>query len=150
LLQKGGTVSPRNPGTVCSGRVVHFGPENAAEPKTSWLEKKTKTTKSADKYAHLIKPLKPFQLTEGGKIKPSRFKPEQLAQRIEDNKSNKMMLGPGNADFLTWLFGSDLGDLQVNMDWGFFSKPGLWHRGVGAHLHSVDEVLVYVGIDSKL
>jgi hypothetical protein len=120
-----------------------------AEPETTWLKKNTTNVSSIARYAHFVKPLRPFQLTEGGKIKASRFKPEQLAQRIEENKSNKMMLGPGNADFLTWLFGSDLGGLGVNMDWGFFSKPGLWHRGVGAHLHSVDEVLVYVGTDSS-
>jgi hypothetical protein len=118
-------------------------------PATTWLETKATNENSKEKYSHLVKSLRPFQLTEQGKIKPSRFKPEQLAERIGENKSSKMTLGPGNADFLTWLFGSDLGGLDVNMDWGFFSKPGLWHRGVGAHLHSVDEVLVYVGVDSN-
>ena len=58
-----------------------------------------------------------------------------------------MTLGPGIADHLTWLYGKDLEGLSVNLDWGFFSKPGLWHRGVGAHVHSHDEVLVYVGTD---
>jgi hypothetical protein len=59
-----------------------------------------------------------------------------------------LKLGPGNSDHLTWMFGGkDLEGLNVNMDWGFFSKPGLWHRGVGAHVHAKDEVLVYVGTD---
>jgi hypothetical protein len=66
---------------------------------------------------------------------------------LEEGKNSQMRLGPGNADHLTWMFGNDLEDLKVNMDWGFFSHPGLWHRGVDAHLHSVDEVLVFAGTD---
>jgi hypothetical protein len=120
----------------------------SAMPKTSLWETNTKFTKSTGKYSHLLKSLKSFILTEHGKFKPSRFTPQQLSQRAEMSNKNEMRLGPGNADHLTWMFGSDLG-VDANMDWGFFSKPGLWHRGVGAHLHAVDEVLVYVGTDPE-
>lgn len=59
----------------------------------------------------------------------------------------KMQLGPGNADHLAWFYGKDLEGLSATMDWGFFSSPGLWHRGVGAHVHPAGEALVFVGTD---
>ncbi len=121
----------------------------STKPATSWLNQATGPAGSTGKYAHLVKPLKSFILTERGKINPSRFSPEQMKQRQAERTNNRMKLGPGNADHLAWLFGEDLGGLKVNMDWGFFSKPGLWHRGVGAHVHATDEVLVFVGTDPK-
>ncbi|MCJ7605331.1 MAG: hypothetical protein MUO19_04760 [Dehalococcoidales bacterium] len=114
--------------------------------RTSWLDKPTESG-STGKYAHLVKPLKSGIVTERGKFNSSRFTPEEQARREQRGKSNEMILGPGNADHLAWMYGKDLEGLDVNMDWGFFSKPGLWHRGVGAHVHAVDEVLVFVGTD---
>jgi hypothetical protein len=118
-------------------------------PRTDGLKKNSKPAKSTGKYAHLFKPLKSALLTERGQFNESRFTPEQLVRRAETSKKTGMKLGPGNADHLTWMYGRDLEGLQVNLDWGFFSKTGLWHRGVGAHLHPVDEVLVFVGTDHK-
>ena len=57
--------------------------------------------------------------------------------------------GPGraNAQQLVWMYGKDLEGLNLNFTWGFYSKSGIWHRGGGAHVHPVDEVLVFVGLD---
>ena len=81
------------------------------------------------KYAHLVKSMHSFIVTERGKTKTGP------------------KAGPGNADHLTWMSGRDLEDLNVNIFWGFCSQPGLWRRGAGAHIHPADEVLVYVGMD---
>ena len=58
-----------------------------------------------------------------------------------------MKLGPGNADSLVWLYGDDLNGMELNFTWGFYSKPGIWHRNVEAHVHPESEVLVFVGLD---
>jgi hypothetical protein len=105
--------------------------------------------KPTGKYAHLVKPLRVGLLTERGKLNASRFTLEQMAQRAEMSKKRGEKLGPGNADHLTWLYGKDLEGLNLNVIWGFFSKTGIWHRGVGAHVHPIDEVLVFVGTDSN-
>jgi hypothetical protein len=112
----------------------------------SRLDKPAKSG-SNGKYAHLVKPLKSYIITERRKFRPSRFTQEELDRREETAKNSGMKLGPGNADHLAWMYGKDLEGLDVNLDWGFFSKPGLWHRGVGAHVHSADEVLVFAGSD---
>jgi hypothetical protein len=88
-----------------------------------------KTTPATGKYSHLVKPLKYAVVTERGKTKTGD-KP-----------------GPGNADHLIWMSGKDLEGLDVNIFWGFCSRPGIWHRGTGAHAHPADEVLVYIGMD---
>jgi hypothetical protein len=115
---------------------------------TERLERPAKAAPSGGKYAHLVKPLKSGLVIERGKFNPTRYTEEGSARRGETGDSNGMTLGPGNADHLTWMFGEDLEGLNVNMDWGFFSKPGLWHRGVSGHVHPTDEVLVYVGTDT--
>ncbi len=116
----------------------------AAYPETKKLGKGSPST-STGKYANLFKPFKDFVLTERGKFNPSRFNPEQVAKREEAGKKSGEKLGPGNADHLVWLYGRDLEGVDVNLLWGFYSRPGIWHRGVGAHVHPVDEVLVFVG-----
>jgi hypothetical protein len=108
---------------------------------------KNKPVKATGKYAHLLKTLNKFMLTERGKLNTARFTPEELAKRAAASKKSGFRLGPGNADHLAWMYGRDLEGLKVNMDWGFYSKPGLWHRGVGAHVHTADEVLVFAGAD---
>jgi hypothetical protein len=115
----------------------------AATPQTTWL-KKAKPTPSTGKYTNLLKPLKSGLLTERKRFVASRFTPEQIAQREESSKKGEK-LGPGNADHLAWFYGKDLEGLNANILWGFYSQPGIWHRGVGAHVHPVDEVLVFVG-----
>ena len=89
---------------------------------------------------HLVKPLKPNIIIQRNKLTAA-----MASQKT--GKGPVMSLGPGNADHLAWLYGKDLEGLSVNMDWGFFSSPGLWHRGVDAHVHPTDEVLVFVGTD---
>jgi hypothetical protein len=101
---------------------------------------------SNGKYAHLVKPLKPAILIERRKLNMARGTTAEAGAGGNGNPP-RMTLGPGNADHLAWMYGSDLEGLNVNMDWGFFSSPGLWHRGVGAHVHPVGEVLVFVGMD---
>ena len=66
-------------------------------------------------------------------------------------KGDVMRPGPGNTGKLIWMKGSDLEGIELNYTWGFYKKPGIWHRGPGksdgAHVHPSDEVLVFVGTD---
>ena len=116
--------------------------------KSNVAEKRLKKnpTKATGKYSHLIKPLKSGLVIERGKMVLDRMTSEQRIQFDEMTKKGQS-LGPGNADHLAWLYGKDLEGLDINLTWGFYSKPGIWHRGVGAHSHPVDEVLVFVGLD---
>lgn len=116
-----------------------------ASPKIEWLGN-PKPAPAKGKYAHLVKPLKSYILTERRRLNAARFTREELAERAEEVRKSGFQLGPGNADHLAWLYGRDLEGLKINIDWGFFSRPGLWHRGVGAHVHPVDEVLVFAGV----
>ncbi len=102
---------------------------------TQWLDKPAKAG-PGNKYARLVKPLKNNIVVQRRQMKSSPAA-----------GNGAMKLGPGNADHLAWMHGNDLEGLDANMDWGFFSSPGLWHRGVGAHVHTADEVLVFVGTD---
>ena len=36
----------------------------------------------------------------------------------------------------------------MNIAWGFCSRPGIWQRGVDAHVHPADEVLMFLGTDA--
>jgi hypothetical protein len=105
-----------------------------------WIEKKpgTKSIPSTGKYTRLIKSLKAGLMIERGK---------QLFQSEKMQKKTGYRRGPGNADHLTWMFGNDLEGLNVNIAWGFFSRPGIWHRGVGSHTHSADEAMIFLGTD---
>jgi hypothetical protein len=105
-----------------------------------------KPVPATGKYAHLVKPLKSFIMVERGKFNPSRLTPDQAAQQEEKSRAGEMP-GPGNTDHLTWMCGSDLEGIDANIFWGFCSQPGIWRRGAGAHVHPVDEVLVYLGMD---
>jgi hypothetical protein len=98
-------------------------------------------------YSRLVKPLRENIIVERKKLKQSRVETERQAAPDNTGNMGGMTLGPGNADHLAWMYGKDLEGIDVNMDWGFFSSPGLWHRGVGAHTHPVDEVLVFIGTD---
>jgi hypothetical protein len=115
-------------------------------PETKWL-KKGAPVASTGKYANLLKPLRSGLLTERKNFVTSRFTPQQIARREETSQKSGEKLGPGNADHLAWLYGRDLEGVDMNILWGFYSSPGIWHRGVGAHVHPVDEVLVFVGTD---
>lgn len=106
---------------------IYLGPEY----KTTWLKREKKDRVQGKRYAHFIKPL----------VLQERFEKMRRRAGLEPSQ-----IGPGNADSLVWLFGDDLEGLDVNFTWGFYSRPGIWHRG-GAHVHPVDEILVFVGID---
>jgi hypothetical protein len=90
---------------------------------------RNKPAPSTGKYAHLVKSLKSGLLVERGKSKTGE------------------KMGPGNADHLIMMGGKDLEGLNASIFWGFCSQPGIWRRGAGAHVHPMDEVLVYVGAD---
>jgi len=99
-----------------------------------------------NKLGHLIKTMKPIApLTEN-------MSAEEKAKYEEavDN-GGVMRPGPGNTDRLMWMKGEDLEGIELNYTWGFYKKPGIWHRGPGnsdgAHVHPSDEVLVFVGTD---
>ena len=99
------------------------------------------------KYDHLIKPLEPNAFMKN-------MTPEQTAKYEEDMKNGKAMRpGPANSDSLVWMYGKDLEGLELNFTWGFYKKPGVWHRGPGkadgAHVHPYDEVLVFAGTDPR-
>ncbi|MBN2240063.1 MAG: hypothetical protein JW712_09840 [Dehalococcoidales bacterium] len=100
------------------------------------------TAGSGSKYSSLVKPLKDNIL-----IQRRKFQGLMSEERPADTGNPLMELGPGNADHLAWMYGENLEGLEVNLDWGFFSSPGLWHRNVGAHIHPVDEILVFIGTD---
>jgi len=115
-------------------------------PQTNWLKSK-KSTPSSGKYANLLKPIKSGLLTERGKFNPDRFSGEAATRRESQNRGQQ--LGPGNADHLAWFYGRDLEGLDINLTWGFYSSPGIWHRGVGAHVHPADEILVFMGTNPE-
>ena len=118
----------------------------------TWLDGKSpggKTDPPAGKYSRLVKPLKSGLITERGKFNASRLTPEQLARREEMRKKTGFQQGPGNADHMTWMYGTDLEGLDVNIAWGFASQPGIWQRGFGAHSHPADEILMFLGTDPE-
>jgi hypothetical protein len=100
------------------------------------------------KYDHLIKPLKSGITTRRGDLIRSKFTAEELA-RFDENREKGIMPGPGSADHMTWMYGRDLEGLDLTLTWGLHSKPGIWGRGHGAHVHTAPEVLVFAGLDPK-
>lgn len=117
--------------------LVGLGPEYKATTVTKKEKSKEKN------YAHLIKKFRssvrtlsmyramPGFVDERGVMYPTKF------------------VGPGNADQLVWIYGEDLEGLEVNVSWGFYTQCGIWHKmpGGGAHVHPVDEALIFVGLD---
>jgi hypothetical protein len=110
---------------------------------------RNKPIPATGKYAHLVKPLKSAILIERGKMNLSRFTAEERAEQEKKARPGEKP-GPGNTDHLTWMRGKELEGANVNIFWGFASQPGIWRRGVGAHVHPADEVLVYLGVDPEV
>jgi hypothetical protein len=110
-------------------------------------EKKEIAAGQEGNYSQLVKPLKNGIIVERKKFKSSRSGEERQTAPEGTDNNHRMIPGPGNADHLAWMYGKDLEGLEVNINWGFFSSPGLWHRGVGAHVHPADEILVFIGTD---
>jgi hypothetical protein len=118
------------------------------EPGITWSgvnKSEAKPGLTVGKYAHLVKPLKAGLMIERRNLIPSRLTPGQLAGREEIQKQKGFKQGPGNADHLAWMYGKDLEGINVNIAWGFASQPGVWQRGVGAHSHPADEILMFLG-----
>jgi hypothetical protein len=115
----------------------------------AWCEESAsaEASKATGKYAHLVKPLKPGVITERGKFKPSRLTAEQLAKHEAMQTATGFQPGPGNPDHLTWMDGKDLGGLDMNIAWGFCSRPGIWQRGTDSHSHPADELMIFLGTD---
>jgi hypothetical protein len=109
---------------------LHFAP----------IEKilRNKPTPSTGKYAHLVKSLSSGLLIERGKY-------SRPVEETDQNAGQKP--GPGNPNHLVCMRGEALEGLNANIFWGFCSRPGIWRRGAGAHVHPADEVLVYAGVD---
>jgi len=101
------------------------------------------------KYGHLVKSLKTGLITERKRPVLSRFTPEELAEREAMQKRTGFRPGPGSPDHMVWMYGKDLGNMNMNVAWGFCSQPGISQRGVNAHSHPEDEILVYMGTDPE-
>jgi len=114
--------------------------------KSSWGEKRVHVSAETMTYGHIydrfVKALKPNTMAS------KRLNAENRAQYGEMVKSGRKP-GPAMTEQAVWMFGKDLEGLSVNFCWGIHRQPGLWLRGpgVGAHVHPVDEVLVFAGTD---
>ena len=114
--------------------------------KSSWGEKRVHVSAETMTYGHIydrfVKALKPNTMAS------KRLNAENRAQYGEMVKSGRKP-GPAMTEQAVWMFGKDLEGLNVNFCWGIHRQPGLWLRGPGggAHVHPVDEVLVFAGTD---
>jgi len=106
-----------------------------------WPEYKAVSTPREGKsrgmnYSHLIKRFRGAWLLLSKKL--ARTMPPGVRAR-----------NPGNADQIAWFSGKDLEGIELNISWGFYSSPGIWHgtQGGGAHIHPVDEVLFFLGLN---
>lgn len=63
------------------------------------------------------------------------------------HSANRGGMGPGNSVNIVWLFGDELQDININVLWGHYLYPGLWHRMGEAHNHAEEEILVVVSMD---
>jgi len=114
--------------------IAHYLVGLAPEYKADKVPKKPAVT-TGTKYIRLIKPFRMARFCGSRKLLP----PGRVG----------ITPGPGNADQIVWFFGENLENIKLNVSWGFYSKPGIWHRigRGGAHVHPVDEALIFVGLD---
>jgi hypothetical protein len=104
-------------------------------------------TPSTGKYAHLVRPIKSNLLMERGSI--SSALSQACATHYDEMKKRGEIPGPGYADHLAWMFGKELDNLDMNFNWGYFSRPGIWKRGIGASVSASPEVTVFAGLEPK-
>ncbi|MDR2355058.1 MAG: hypothetical protein LBE16_02570 [Clostridiales Family XIII bacterium] len=95
------------------------------------------------KYAHLIKPFL-FHRDENDK---SEMGYALAVDARGVGHPAEAGVGPGNADSLLWLFGSELEDFPLNFTWGHYSRCGKWHRAGEMHSHPEEEALFFVGLN---
>ena len=62
-------------------------------------------------------------------------------------RGGNIIMGPGNADQMVWLFGNDLENFNLNFSWGHYKDAGKWHKHGEVHLHPEEEILIFVGLD---
>ena len=115
--------------------------------KSSVSKKRVKKNPTAPtgKYDHLVKPLSSGLFIERSVVSKSLSTSGTLHQN--EMKKRGEMPGPGYADHMTWMFGRDLGDLNMNFNWGYYSSPGIWHRSIGTLVNTEPEILVFAGLD---
>ncbi len=85
-------------------------------------------------------------------------RPALAAQRQFDHCFKKLVfkkpegnVGPGNADYLVHLNGSDMDGSDTNFSFGYYSKVGSWTpTGSGAQAHPYDTVMMFVSLDPKV
>lgn len=86
-------------------------------------------------------------------MKPNTFNGHQLSRERKalygEMAGGDWKPGPGLNLDAVWLFGQDLLGIKVNFCWTIHTQPGAWMRGPGrgAHVHPVDEVLVFAGTE---
>ncbi len=123
-------------------------PAGAPKPpmNSSFGKKRVHVDESTVTYGHVndryIKTLKPNTLA---KRRPSAVEKPCYGEMVERGRKP----GPGLTENAVWMFGKDLEGMNVNFCWGIHTQPGLWMRGPGkgAHIHPVDEVLVFAGTE---
>jgi len=133
--------TPHGPITVkrLDKPIAHYLVGLNPDYKAEHIPRKTKTT--GLKYAHLIKKFRGAWLLLS----------KRLAQPLKPDMARLKVMSPGNADQIAWFYGKDLEGLELNISWGFYCNPGIWHsagRG-GAHVHPVDEALFFLGLDPQ-
>lgn len=109
---------------------------------------KNRPTEATGKYAHLVKSLKSHILVERKQVNPEKLEQIRSARRKESRTAGDKP-GPGSADHMIWLRGNDLEGLDATIAWGLCSQAGISRRGIGAHAHPADEILVYLGLDPQ-
>jgi hypothetical protein len=152
LIPKG---TSHGPATVrrADKPIVHYTIGLAPDYKATSIPKKSLPTKTTgSKHGHLVKPLITYVggSQTGSGMGYERIVDSEGVMRPTANPLNPGQvgrMGPGNADQLVWLFGSNLEGMEVNFTWGFYTQCGKWHRGGEAHTHPEEEILVFVGLD---
>ncbi len=122
--------------------IVHYSIGLGPEYKASAFPMGSRTTGS--KYDRLIKRMVTY-------VEPqavgSGMGYEQVTDQNGVMRPSERGIGPGNGDQVVWLYGRDLGGIDVNFTWGLYSKCGKWHRGGEAHTHPEEEILCFVGLN---
>jgi hypothetical protein len=92
--------------------------------------------------ARYIKPLIPNTMD-------LRDKNSENAEKYGEKIRSGSTFGPGMSENAVWMFGRDLEDMDLNFCWAIQTQPGIWRRGPGrgAHVHPVDEVMLFAGTD---
>lgn len=130
-------------------RMTEMATEGGLKPpmNSSFGQKRIHISEETVTHGHVndryIKPLKPNTLSSSGEWTAEDKTP--YGEMVSGGRKP----GPGMTENLVWMFGKDLEGMDVNFCWGIQTQPGLWLRGPGrgAHVHPVDEVLLFAGTE---